>query len=123
MPVPTLCRTDRSVLVLDEGSAGSSELRDALRAAASDPAWTSRTPLLIDLRAEVAGSRCEDVRVRIQVLSEMRQRFGSRWAILSGTHNVPASVARMFAALSEIESLDVGLFADEDEAIRWLTEP
>jgi hypothetical protein len=79
--------------------------------------------LLIDLRAEVPGSRCEDVRVRIQILSEMRQQFGSRWAILSGTHDVPGSVARMFAAFSEIEGLDVGLFADEDEAISWLTGP
>jgi hypothetical protein len=36
---------------------------------------------------------------------------------------VPLGVGRMFAVFSEIEGLEVGLFADKDEAIHWLMEP
>jgi hypothetical protein len=29
----------------------------------------------------------------------------------------------MFAVFSEAEGLEVGMFADKDEALRWLTDP
>jgi len=52
----------------------------------------------------------------------MREQFGPRWAFLTGTGPVTVGVGRMFAVFSEAEGLDVGMFADEDEALRWLTE-
>ena len=64
--------------------------------------------------------RHEDVRWRVQILTEMRQRLGPRWAILTGTGPVRVGVGRMYAVFSEIEGLEVGLFADEDAALTWL---
>jgi hypothetical protein len=31
-------------------------------------------------------------------------------------------VGKMFAVFSEAEGLEVGMFADKDEAVEWLTE-
>ena len=112
-----------TVLTLKVAPEGFAELRSALRAAATDPRARPRMPLLIDLRTEANGVRYEDVRYRVEIMAEMRHQFGPRWAIVTGTQAVPVGVGRMFAAFSEIEGLDVGMFADEDDAIRWLMEP
>lgn len=79
-------------------------------------------PLLIDVRSEVPGVRYEDVQWRVQILTEMRQRLGPRWAIVTGTGPVRIGVGRMYAVFSEIEGLEVGMFADEAPALTWLRE-
>ena len=110
------------VLVLRVAPEGFAELRSALRAAAQDPAARPKMPLLVDVRTEVPGVRYEDIRCRVDILSQMRERFGPRWGILTGTESVPVGVVRMFKVFSEIEGLEVGLFADEDVALTWLRE-
>jgi len=112
-----------TVLTLRVAPEGFEELRSALRAAATDTRARSGMPLLIDVRCEVAGIRYEDIRYRVEILAEMRQMFGPRWAIVTGTQVAPVGVGRMFAVFSEIEGLEVGLFADKGEAIDWLTGP
>jgi hypothetical protein len=111
------------VVVLSATAGDFAMLRDVLNAAAADPAARPRMPLLIDVRTEANGVRYEDVRCRVETMAEMRHQFGPRWAIVTGTQAVPVGVGRMFAAFSEIEGFDVGMFADEDDAIRWLIEP
>ena len=121
--MPIRYRVDRGVLVLEVACKGFTEIRDALRAAVADPAARSKMPLLIDVRMEVAGVRYEHIQHRVEILSDMRRHFESRWAIVTGTETVPAGVGRVFAVFSEIEGLEAGLFADKDEAIHWLTAP
>ena len=79
-------------------------------------------PLLLDLRNEVAGTRYEDVHYRVQILAQMREQFGSRWALLTGTKPVGVGVGRMFDVFSRIRGLETGMFADENEALDWLRE-
>ena len=121
--MPIVYQIESSVLVLKVAPEGFAELRGALHAAATDPVAHPKMPLLIDVRTEVPGTRYEDVRLRVQILSDMREQFGPRWAIVTGTGPVPLGVGRMFAVFSEIEGLEVGLFADTDEAIHWLAAP
>ena len=97
-------------------------LRDALDAVAADSRARPKMPVLLDVRNEPAGVHHNDVRWRVLILSQMRQQFGPRWAILTGTGPVPVGVGRMFAVFSEIEGLEVGMFADEDAALTWLRE-
>ena len=120
--MPIRYRITRGVLVLEVALEGFAELRSALRAAAADPAARPKMPLLIDVRAEVPGVRYEDIRYRVEILSQMREQLASRWAILTGTGPVLSGVGRMFAVFSEIEGLEVGVFADEDVALTWLRE-
>ncbi len=42
-------------------------------------------PLLFDLRGNPAYAHYEDNRWRRLILGEMRQHFGPRWAIVTGT--------------------------------------
>jgi hypothetical protein len=113
---------ERGVVILSLATEGYAYLRDALHAAARDPAAYAKMPLLIDLRCEPIRVRYDDIRWRVQILAEMREQFGPRWAFLTGTEPVSVGVGRMFAVFSEIEGLEVGMFADKDDAIRWLTD-
>lgn len=107
------------VLVLSAAVEGFPMLRDALDAAVIDPHARPKMPVLLDVRNRPAGVHYDDVRWRVLILSEMHQHFG-RWAILTETPPVRVGLARMFAAFSEIEGLEVGIFADEEAALRWL---
>ena len=108
------------MLVLELAPKGFAELRDALGAAADDPAVRPKMPLLIDVRTEVPGVRYEDVQHRVAILSQMRRQLGSRWAILTGPEAVPVGLARMYAVFSEIAGLEARIFADEAAAFTWL---
>ncbi len=110
------------VLVLTVAVEGFAMLRDALDAAADDPRARPKMPVLFDVRNPASG-HYEDVGWRVLILSQMRQQFAPRWAILTGTAPVPAGVGRMFALFSKIEALEVGIFADGDAAFAWLREP
>jgi hypothetical protein len=87
-----------------------------------DSAARPKMPLLIDVNSELLGVKYEDVQWRVQVLAPMRQQFGPRWAILTGTGPVHVGVGRMFAVFSEIDGLEVGLFVDEDAAFACLRQ-
>ena len=113
---------EKDVVILSLATEGFAYLRDALHAAARDPAAYPKMPLLIDLQCEPVGVRYDDVHWRVQILAEMREQFGPRWAFLTGTGPVTVGVGKMFAVFSEAEGLEVGMFADKDEALRWLTE-
>jgi hypothetical protein len=52
----------------------------------------------------------------------MQEQFGPRWAFLTGIGPVTVGVGKMFAVFSEAEGLEVGMFAEKDEALRWLAE-
>ena len=110
------------VVVLRLVTEGFDFLRDALHAAELDPAARPRMPLLIDLRYEPIGVRYNDIHWRVQILASMREQFGPRWAFLTGTRSVTVGVGKMYKVFSEIEGLEVGLFADKDEALRWLRQ-
>jgi hypothetical protein len=113
---------EKGVVVLSLATEGFAYLRDALRVVAHDPAARPKMPLLIDLQYEPIGVHYDDIDSRVQILAEMREQFGPRWAFLTGTGPLTAGVGRMFAVFSEAEGLEVGMFAYEDEALRWLTE-
>jgi hypothetical protein len=115
-------RIEKGVVVLGLAAEGFTYLRDALHAVAHDPAAYARMPLLIDLRCEPVGVRYDDIHWRVRILAEMREQFGPRWAFLTGTGPVTVGVGKMFAVFSEAEGLEVGMFAEEDEALRWLTD-
>ncbi len=110
------------MVVLSIAVEGFAFLRDALDEVAADPRAGPKMPVLLDVRNEPAGVHYDDVRWRMLMLSQMRQQFGPRWAILTGTGPVRVGVGRMFAVFSEIEGLEVGMFADEDAALAWLRE-
>jgi hypothetical protein len=114
---------EKGVVILSLATEGFTYLRDALHAAAHDPAACRKMPLLIDLRCEPITVRYDDIHWRAQILATMREQFGPRWAFLTGTGPVSVGVGRMFAVFSEAEGLEVGMFADKDEALRWLTDP
>lgn len=113
---------ENGVLILRLAEEGFSHLRVALRAATEDPAARPAMPLLLDLRGEPRNVRYEDVRWRTEILAEMREQFGPRWAFLTDLDPARRGIARMFRVFSEVEGLDVGLFTDQDEAVRWLRE-
>jgi hypothetical protein len=112
---------EKGVVILGLATEGFAYLRDALHAVARDPAAYRKMPLLIDLRCQPIGVRYDDLHWRVQILAEMREQFGPRWAFVTGAGPVTVGVGRMFAVLSEAEDFEVGMFADEDEAFRWLT--
>jgi hypothetical protein len=113
---------EKGVVVLSLATEGFAYLRDALHAAARDPAAYLKMPLLIDLQCEPVGVRYDDIHWRMQILASMQEQFGPRWAFVTGTGPVTVGVGKMFAVFSEAEGLEVGMFADKDEAIRWLTD-
>jgi hypothetical protein len=115
-------RIESGVLILRVASEGFAFLRDALRTAASDPAARPGMPLLLDVRTEPSSHRYEDARWRMQILADMREQFGPRWALLCGRDPVPVGVGRMVAVFSGIDGLEVGLFAEKHTALRWLRE-
>jgi hypothetical protein len=107
------------VVVLSSTAGGFVMLRHVLRAAVTDPAARPNMPLLIDMRRGPAF-HYEDARWRLLILAEMREMFGSRWAILMGPGSAPGGAKAMFTAFSNLEGLDVGLFADKEVALTWL---
>jgi hypothetical protein len=113
---------ENGVVIFSLAAEGYAYLRDALHAVARDPAAYRKMPLLIDVRCEPIRVRYDDVHSRVQILADMREQFGSRWALLTGTEPASVGVGKMFAVFSEAEGLDVGMFADKDEAIQWLTD-
>jgi hypothetical protein len=113
---------EKGVVVLSLATEGFAYLRDALHAAARDSAAYLKMPLLIDLQCEPVGVRYDDIHWRMQILASMQEQFGPRWAFVTGTGPVTVGVGKMFAVFSEAEGLEVGMFADKDEAIRWLTD-
>jgi hypothetical protein len=120
--VPIQCEIEEDILILRVAEEGFAFLRDALLAAATDPAAHPKMPLVLDLRRQPTSHRYEDVRWRLQILAEMREQFGPRWAFWVGEGPVRAGIGRMFAVFSGIEGLDVRLFAEKDAAIAWLRE-
>ncbi len=113
---------EKDVVILSLATEGFAYLRDALHAAARDPAAYPKMPLLIDLQCEPVGVRYDDIHWRMQILASMQEQFGPRWAFVTGTGPVTVGVGKMFAVFSEAEGLEVGMFADKDEALQWLTE-
>lgn len=113
---------EHGVLILRLATEGFDSLRSALHAAAKERGVAPRMPLLLDVRTETRGVRYEDVRWRVQILAQMRQQLGPRWAILTGAGPVRVAIGRMFALFSEVEGLEVGMFADKDAALAWLRE-
>ena len=111
------------MLVLWAASEGFAYLRDALHAAQAEPAAQLKMPLLIDVRGEPNGIPYEDIHSGVLILAQMRERFGHRWAILTETESLRPGVDRMFRVFSEAEGFEVGMFADEEEALRWLKQP
>jgi hypothetical protein len=110
------------VVILRVAPAGFTFLRDALCAVATDPAARPKMPLLIDVRTEPGSHRYEDVRWRVQILDEMREQFGPRWAFLTGPDDVPLGVRSMLAVFASVGRLRVRMFAEKDAAFRWLRE-
>jgi hypothetical protein len=113
---------EKGVVILSLATEGFASLRDALHAVAHDPAAYRKMPLLIDLQCEPVGVRYDDIHWRVQILAEMREQFGPRWAFLTGTEPASVGVGKMFAVFSEVEGLEVGMFADKGDAMRWLTD-
>lgn len=109
------------VLSLVETS-GFTQLGSALDAIDDDPAWVPRMPLMFDLRGEPPKVRYEDVGLRLELLRQMRMRFGSRWAFLVDSLPARAGIRQMASALREHGGLDVALFGDWQNAILWLKE-
>ena len=110
------------VLILRVATGGYPLLRDALLAARRDPTSRPKMPLLVDMRGEPLNVHYEDVRWRMEILNEMREQFGPRWAFVTGPGPVRAGVGRMFAVFSQSEGLEVGAFADKAAALHWLGE-
>jgi hypothetical protein len=110
------------VLMLRLAAEGFSHLRSALRAAAGDAAARPTMPLLLDLRGEPPTARYEDIRWRTEILAEMREQFGPRWAFLIDPDPARNGIGQMFAVFSRVHGLDVGLFTDKRSAFRWLWE-
>lgn len=113
---------EEGVLVIRTTSVGHAFLRDALSSVSSDPRFTPRMPILVDMRGDPANAHYEDIRWRVRILEEMRQQLGARWALVTGPGPQGTGLHRMRAALLEGGILEVGLFEGKDEALRWLTE-
>jgi hypothetical protein len=111
---------EEGVLVLQLALEGFARLRDALETAVADPAAGTKMPLLLDVRSDVPGVRYEDIRWRVEVLSQMREQLGRRCAILTATGPLRVGVGRMFSVLSRIEGLEVRTFAEKQAALAWL---
>jgi len=110
------------VLLLRGVTLGHAFLRDALASARAHPESRPGMPLLLDLRGDPTNAHYEDIRWRLHILEEMRQQLGPRWAVLTGPGPGGEGVSRMVAAFSEAGGLDVRIFGEKDEALRWLTE-
>lgn len=103
-------------------TAGFAQLGSALDAIANDPAWVLRMPLLFDLRGEPRKAGYEHVGLRLELLRQMRMRFGSRWALVVDSLPARAGFRQMASALREHGGLDVELFCDWQNAILWSRE-
>ena len=109
------------VVILRATADGFTHLRAALDAVNTDPAARPRMPLLFDLRGEPPAVRYKDIRSRMQILTEMRQQFGGRWAFLVDPGPLRAGIAQMIAALAGQLNLDIESFNDSKRAMGWLT--
>ncbi len=110
------------VLFLRLAPEGFAHLRDALTAAAGDPASRPGMPLLLDLRGESPRVRYQDVRWRVEILAEMQKQFGPRWAFLTDPEPVRVGIGQMFAVFSRVHGLTVRVFSDLDAALAWLRD-
>ena len=111
-----------NVLILKSAPEGFPVLRRALDAAATHPDARPKMPLLIDVRADTAGVRYDDVPSRVALLGQMRETLGARWAILMSADRSRPGILNMFAMFTEMEGLESGMFLDKDEAMKWLRE-
>jgi hypothetical protein len=111
---------EKGVVVLRLAPEGFFHLSTALRAAAKDQGSRTGMPLLLDLRGEPPRVHYGDMHRRTEILAQMREQFGPRWAFLVDLDPARPCIARMFATFSEVRGLNLGLFSDKDEALRWL---
>lgn len=120
--MPVLYRIQEGVAVVALTASGFEELRSALDAIGDDPAWCPRMPLAFDLRGEPPKVRYSDIASRLQILSEMREQFGPRWAFLIDTGPLRPGIWRMLSLFRAQEGLEVALFTEWTGVAAWLSE-
>src|SRR5512139_1825704 len=120
--MPVLYRMQEGVAVLALTASGFEELRSALDAIGNDPAWFPRMPLVFDLRGEPPKVRYSDIASRLQILAEMPEQFGPRWAFLIDAGPLRPGIWRMLSLFRAQEGLEVAVFTEWTGAALCLSE-
>lgn len=102
------------------GPGGIEDLEARIRGVLADPAYRRGFGFLRDRRGMPPPSTTE-LRAMVDFLGRFEALYGSRWAVVA-TDPVNFGMMRMGEILAEPHGINVAVFSDEVEAVRWLTE-
>jgi len=95
----------------------------AVNEAIADSGCQTGTSLLIDARFSKTSRSSEDFRERAKWLASLQDKgLSSRCAVVIGPEPHQFGMARMAATHHGLQGLDMEIFTDMGEALRWLSK-
>jgi hypothetical protein len=122
--MPVSCEIRGSILVVTlVGDYSFEEPVQAVMSAIADPDFHAGTSLLIDSRLSKTSRNSEDFRERARWMGTLRDHgLSSRFAIVISPKPHQFGMARMAATHLDLKGLELEIFTDMDEALRWLSK-
>ena len=122
MPVTWEIRGQVLIVTL-AGDYGFEEPVRAVQEAIADSAFQRGTSLLVDSRLSKTSRSSEEFRERARWLASLRDKgLSSRCAVVIGPEAHQFGMARMAATHHDLQGLELEIFTDLDEAVRWLSD-
>jgi hypothetical protein len=111
------------LLVTLAGDYGFDEPMSAVAQAMADPGFRKGTPLLIDARLSTSRRSSEDFRQRSLWMASLQAKgLASRCAVVINGQLHQLGMARMAATHLDLRGMELEIFTDLNEAVRWLSE-
>jgi hypothetical protein len=95
----------------------------AILEALADPSFLPGSSLLLDVRRARTSPTAEEVSFRADWMASLRNKgLSRRCAIVVGPKAHQFGIARMAQARMDIRDMELQIFRDPEEALRWLSE-
>ena len=110
-----------SVLIVTLIDECGEEPANAIVAAMADPRFQPGTSVLLDVRLCSDSPTSDQIRPRARWLATLQSKgLSSRFAMVSGPRAHEFGLARMCATHLELQGLELEIFTEFDDAMRWL---
>ncbi len=96
------------------------DVRQLMDDALADPICSPRPNLLVDMRGSTSFAKlsAEGVRRGAAIFAERHEELGARFAVVTATP-VQYGLMRMDEATADFGDLEIQIFGDIEEAMRW----
>ena len=111
----------RRIIIMTTGHVTPEDVRGTMERQAHEGAWSYA--VLYDARAGTNVPTADDVHRLVLLVGTLTARHGPRGpvALVSGSTRL-SRIGRAYSRLGELTALNVQVFADVDDAERWLDE-